>query len=395
MSEAFTPTLDERGSLINLVDNVIEKAIDERASDIHLEPYESHYRIRFRIDGMLHEFARLPIKLNSRFNARVKVMAGLDVAEHRLPQDGRILHKRPTGDTVNLRANTLATLWGEKVVLRILQPLSELPELSELGMSASQLNCYLQALTRQQGLVLVTGPTGSGKTVTLYSGLSVLNTTNRNVSAAEDPVEIDFKGINQISINPGIGLDFAKVLRALLRQDPDVIMVGEIRDLETAQMAMRAAQTGHLVLSTLHTNSAAASLSRLCNMGVATFNIAHSIRLIIAQRLVRRLCNECKIPLKLSASAARAEGFTDVATTGLNLFTELGCEACSEGFRGRVGVYELLPASEQLSRLIINGADTLAIEAHARSEGYPSLRTASLQKVREGTTSLNEANRLG
>ena len=384
----------EDAPLVKLINGLLLDAIDAAASDIHFEPYENVYRVRFRIDGLLHQIIEPSIKLAGRLASRLKVMAQMDISERRLPQDGRIKLRLSSSRFIEFRVNTLPTLWGEKVVLRIMDPLNTLLGIDALGFEGSQKKLYLNALDKQQGLILVTGPTGSGKTISLYSALQILNTNQRNISTAEDPVEINFQGINQVSVSPKIGLDFANAMRAFLRQDPDIIMVGEIRDPKTAEIAIRAAQTGHLVLSTLHTNSAAASITRLRSMGVPAFNIANSISLIIAQRLARRLCNSCKESTEIPEKVLIAEGFSSSQIKNIRLFSARGCEKCRDGYSGRIGFYEVVPITSALTRIIMDDGDAISLADQARSEGCLSLRESVLLKVAKGVTSLEEANRL-
>ena len=383
--------------VVRFVNKMLLDAIKQGVSDIHFEPYASSYRVRFRTDGILREASAPPAHLGKRLAARLKVMSALDISERRIPQDGRIKMKLSKARAIDFRVNTLPTLWGEKVVLRILDPATASMGIDALGFDPAQQDLYLQALHRPQGMILVTGPTGSGKTVTLYTGLNLLNTPQRNIATAEDPVEINLEGINQVSVNPKIGLDFAAALRAFLRQDPDVVMVGEIRDFETAEIAVKAAQTGHLVLSTLHTNSAAATLTRLRNIGIAAFNLATSVDLIVAQRLARRLCAKCKESVPLPSETLLAEGFTpaDIAC-GFDLFhpREGGCEACNNGYRGRIGIYEVVKITPALARLIMEEADALQLAERARAEGFDDLRRCGLAKVIAGVTSLAEINRV-
>ena len=382
--------------IVRFVREVLLDAVDAGASDIHFEPYESYYRIRLRIDGALREARRPPPNLSRRLAARLKVMAQLNVAERRVPQDGRI--KLPSGTkAIDFRVSTLPTMNGEKVVLRVLESGATRLGIDQLGFEEEQKQLYLNALRRPQGMVLVTGPTGSGKTVTLYAGLNVLNVEDRNIATAEDPVEINIEGINQVQVNPKVGLDFATALRAFLRQDPDVVMVGEIRDPETAETAVKAAQTGHLVLSTLHTNSAAETLTRLRNIGVSAFNLATSVTLIVAQRLARRLCERCKQRIVVPTQALRDEGFTNAeADAGLSIFqaNANGCGACDRGYRGRVGICEVVELTPPLQRLILAGGDSLALAEQARALGFDDLRRAALKKVMRGQTSLAEVNRV-
>lgn len=382
--------------IVKYVHEVLLEAVDAGASDVHFEPYERRYRIRVRIDGVLRESRRPPPTLSARFAARLKVMAQLDIAERRIPQDGRIKLATNSG-AVDFRVSTLPTMHGEKVVLRILDPSATRLGIDRLGFEDKQRERYLSALRRPQGMLLVTGPTGSGKTVTLYAGLSQLNAEERNIATAEDPVEINLEGVNQVQVNPKVGLDFKTALRAFLRQDPDVVMVGEIRDLETAETAIKAAQTGHLVLSTLHTNSAAETLTRLRNMGVPAFNLATSVTLIVAQRLARLLCRYCKRPIAVPPEALREEGFTDAdIATGFRVFdaNPHGCGECSHGYRGRTGIHEVVDISPELQRLIMNDGNSLALAEQARALGYDDLRRAGLTKAMRGLTSLAEVNRI-
>ncbi len=395
--EPFGTAVVDEAPIVRFVNQVLLDAINKGASDIHFEPLEESYRIRFRTDGVLSEVAKPPKRLGRRLAARLKVMAALDIAERRLPQDGRIKIKLSRSRTLDLRMNTLPTLWGEKVVLRILDPSDARLGVDALGFDERQKALFLEALRRPEGIVLVTGPTGSGKTVTLYTGLNLLNTPERNIATAEDPVEINLEGINQVNVNTKVGLNFAATLRAFLRQDPDVLMVGEIRDLETAEIAMQASQTGHLVLSTLHTNSAAETLTRLRNIGVPAFNLATSIVLIIAQRLVRRLCQECRLPFEAPAELLLRQGFgRQLVAQGLSLFQAAaeGCSHCRNGYRGRIGVYEIMRITPEITRIIMDDGDALSLAKQAREHGYPSLRASCLVKVAAGVTSLVEANRV-
>jgi type IV pilus assembly protein PilB len=382
--------------IVRFVHKMLLDAIKIGASDIHFEPYERSYRVRFRTDGVLHEVTSPPANLGSRLAARLKVMAELDISERRVPQDGRIKMKLSKTRAIDFRVNTLPTLWGEKIVLRILDPGSARMGIEALGFEEDQQEMLMESLFKPQGMILVTGPTGSGKTVTLYTGLNILNTDERNIATAEDPVEINLDGINQVNVNHRVGLDFASALRAFLRQDPDVVMVGEIRDLETAEIAIKAAQTGHMVLSTLHTNSAAETLTRLRNMGVHAFNLATSVDLIIAQRLARRLCPNCKQPIDLPTETYLEEGFTeeDIAS-GLELFEpgENGCSSCKDGYKGRVGIYEVVKVTPEMQRIIMEEGNSLEIAEQARVLGFNDLRRSGLLKVMQGVTSLQECNR--
>ncbi len=380
--------------VVRFVNKMLLDAIRGGSSDLHFEPYEKNYRVRFRTDGILREIAKPPINLAGRISARLKVMANLDISERRKPQDGRIKMRISKTRSIDFRVNTLPTLWGEKVVMRILDPSSAQLGIDALGYEADQKELYLAALRQPQGMILVTGPTGSGKTVSLYTGINILNTTDINISTAEDPVEINMEGINQVNVNPRQGLDFAQALRSFLRQDPDVIMVGEIRDLETAEIAIKASQTGHLVLSTLHTNSAAETLTRLQNMGIASFNIATSVSLIIAQRLARKLCPHCKKSSSIPREAQIQEGF-DIAKIGsFTIFEPVGCDQCNAGYRGRVGIYEVVKNTKDLQRLIMESGNAIEISSQMRKDGFDDLRTSGLAKVMQGVTSLAEVNRV-
>ncbi|WP_328515966.1 type IV-A pilus assembly ATPase PilB [Marinobacterium weihaiense] len=382
--------------IVRFVNKVLLDAIRKGASDIHFEPYEKAYRVRCRIDGMLQEVHRPPLNLANRLTARLKVMSRMDISERRVPQDGRIKLKVSNRRTIDFRVNTLPTLWGEKIVLRILDPGSAKMGVEALGFEPDQKEAYLTTLEQPQGMILVTGPTGSGKTVSLYTGLNILNTEERNISTAEDPVEINLEGINQVHVNPKVGLTFAEALRAFLRQDPDVVMVGEIRDLETAEISIKAAQTGHMVLSTLHTNSAPETLTRLRNMGVPAFNIATSVSLIIAQRLGRRLCGNCKQPITLPEAALLEEGFTpeQVANLELHEANAEGCSKCNRGYKGRVGIYEMMKMSPEIAECIMQNGNSLDILRVAQEQGFRTLRQSGLMKVAAGLTSLEELNRV-
>ncbi|MDA1371576.1 MAG: type IV-A pilus assembly ATPase PilB [Proteobacteria bacterium] len=384
----------EEAPIVGFVNNLLQDAIRKVASDIHIEPYEKAYRIRFRVDGILQEVNRPPISMANRIASRLKIMSQMDISERRIPQDGRIKLKLSSTRAIDFRGNTLPTLWGEKIVLRLLDPASTRLGIDELGYEDCQKQLYLGALRLNQGLILVTGPTGSGKTVSLYTGLNILNTAERNISAAEDPVEINLEGINQLAVNNKIGLNFAAALRAFLRQDPDVVMVGEIRDLETAEIAIRAAQTGHLVLSTLHTTSASETITRLQNMGIPAFNLATSLSLIIAQRLIRRLCNLCKESVEIPEKVLREEGFTSKLLSGAQLYQAVGCKHCSDGYKGRIGIYEVVPITDSLSRIIMAGGNSIQIADQSQAEGFHNLRHSALCKVARSLTSLEEANRL-
>lgn len=380
--------------VVRFVDDLLEHAIASGASDIHIEPYEHSCRIRFRYDGLLQEVGRPPPHLVKQLVARLKVLAQLDIAQKRLPQDGRLQVASAGGQPTDFRLNTLPTLWGEKLVLRVLDTCQAALEIDRLGMDDGQQQHYLGALRRRQGLILVTGPTGSGKTVSLYTGLRVLNTPECNIATVEDPVEIHMEGINQVAVKQKQGLDFALALRAFLRQDPDVIMVGEIRDSETADIAVKAAQTGHLVLSTLHTNNASETVNRLFSMGIAGFNLASALSLVMAQRLLRRLCPHCKEKAHYPDTLLRRAGFGQRMRRKLSLYSARGCSDCHNGYRGRVGIYEVVPITSPLKRIIMTGNDPAAFAAEARRAGYGSLRHAALGKAALGITSLEEANRL-
>ena len=385
----------EDAPVVKYVNKILVDAINKGASDIHFEPYEKRYRVRYRIDGILSEVASPPINLAAKLTARVKVMSRMDISERRVPQDGRIKLKLSKKRAIDFRVNTCPTLFGEKVVLRILDPSSAQLGIDALGYEPEQKKLYMDALSNPYGMILVTGPTGSGKTVSLYTGLNILNVPETNISTAEDPAEINLEGINQVNVNDKVGLTFAEALKAFLRQDPDIIMVGEIRDLETASIAIKAAQTGHLVLSTLHTNDAPQTLTRLMNMGVPAFNIATSVNLIIAQRLGRRLCNECKTVDDLPQEVLVSEGFTkpDLAE-GFKIYKAVGCDKCTGGYKGRVGIYQVMAVSEEMGRLIMGGANSIDLADQARKEGIDDLRRSALKKVMQGVLSLEEANRV-
>ncbi|MBA1262400.1 type IV-A pilus assembly ATPase PilB [Stutzerimonas stutzeri] len=380
--------------VVRFVNKMLLDAIKRGSSDLHFEPYEKSYRVRFRTDGVLHEVARPPVQLVSRISARLKVMAALDIAERRKPQDGRIKMKVSKNKSIDFRVNSLPTLWGEKIVMRILDSSSAKMGIDALGYEEDQKALYMAALKQPQGMILVTGPTGSGKTVSLYTGLNILNTIDVNISTAEDPVEINLEGINQVNVNPRQGMDFAQALRAFLRQDPDIIMVGEIRDLETAEIAIKAAQTGHMVMSTLHTNSAAETLTRLRNMGVPAFNIATSVNLIIAQRLARKLCPSCKTEVEVPREALLKEGFPENRIGTFQLYGPVGCDNCNGGYKGRVGIYEVVKITPALQRLIMEEGNSIDIALQARKDGFNDLRLSGLVKAMHGITSLEEVNRV-
>ncbi len=380
--------------IVRFVNKVLLDAINKKASDIHFEPYEKIYRVRVRLDGVLEEVASPPVSLAPRIAARLKVMSRLDISERRIPQDGRIKMQLSKKRAIDFRVNTCPTLFGEKIVLRILDPSSATLGIDVLGYEEDQKQLYLNALSKPYGMILVTGPTGSGKTVSLYTGLNILNTVDRNISTAEDPAEINMPGINQVNVHPKVGLTFAAALRAFLRQDPDVIMVGEIRDLETAEIAIKAAQTGHLVLSTLHTNDAPQTLTRLANMGVPPYNIASAVTLIIAQRLARRLCDHCKTLDPAPREALLEEGLTEAQLENHKIYKAVGCDRCNKGYKGRVGIYQVLPMSEEIGRLIMEGGNAMQLANQAKKEGVADLRESGLKKVIAGITSLEEINRV-
>ena len=379
--------------VVKFVNKVLMDAINRGASDIHIEPYEKTYRVRYRQDGMLTEIANPPLAMSARIAARLKILSRLDIAERRIPQDGRMKMRISKNRAIDFRVSTLPTLWGEKIVMRILDPTSATLGVEKLGFEDFQKQLFLDAINRPYGMVLVTGPTGSGKTVTLYTGLNILNTPDNNISTAEDPVEINLAGINQVNINEKAGLNFASALRAFLRQDPDIIMVGEIRDLETAEIAIKAAQTGHMVLSTLHTNDAPSTLTRLANMGVPPFNIASAVNLIMAQRLARRLCPHCKKPIDIPKHALLKAGFKEEDLNGLVIHGAVGCDACNGGYKGRVGIYQVMPVTPAIGEIIMRGGNQLDIQKQAEKEGVPDLRRSGLKKVKDGVTTLDEVER--
>jgi len=384
----------EDAPVVKFINKVLIDAIKRGASDIHFEPYETAYRVRFRMDGMLRAVASPPVKLNPRISSRLKVMSGLDIAERRVPQDGRIKLNLSKTKAIDFRVSTCPTLFGEKIVLRILDGSAAKMGIEKLGYEDDQKKLFVDAIDKPYGMVLVTGPTGSGKTVSLYTALNILNTEGRNISTVEDPVEIRLPGVNQVQQNVKRGMTFAAALRSFLRQDPDVIMVGEIRDLETAEIAIKAAQTGHMVLSTLHTNDASQTISRLMNMGIAPYNITSSVTLVIAQRLARRL-HDCKKPMDLPAAALLAEGFSQAEIdAGLQIFDAVGCSSCNEGYKGRTGIYQVMPLTEAIQKIILAGGSALQIAEQARNEGIRDLRASALLKVRQGVLSLAEINRV-
>jgi type IV pilus assembly protein PilB len=385
----------EDAPVVRFVNKVLIDAIKRGASDVHFEPYEKVFRVRTRLDGVLSEVATPPVILANKVCARLKVMSRMDIAERRVPQDGRIKMRLSKNRAIDFRVNTCPTLFGEKIVLRILDPSSAKLGIEMLGYDDHQREMYEKHLAKPYGMILVTGPTGSGKTVSLYTGLNILNTEDRNISTAEDPAEINLPGINQVNVNPKVGLTFASALKAFLRQDPDVIMVGEIRDLETAEIAIKAAQTGHLVLSTLHTNDAPKTLTRLVDMGVKPYAIATSVSLIIAQRLARRLCDKCKELKEIPREALEKEGFSvEELDAGVTIFAPKGCKSCNAGYKGRLGIFQVMEVSEAMGRIIMEGGNAIQIADQAIQEGVIDLRQAGLNKVKDGVTSLDEVNRV-
>ena len=390
-----SPQGDE-SPIVKYINKLLIDAIRMGASDLHFEPYEKTYRVRYRVDGVLRQIATPPLQMATRLASRLKVMSQMDISEKRMPQDGRIKLKLSKTKAIDFRVNSLPTLFGEKLVLRILDPSSAMLGIEALGYEDDQKALFMEALEKPQGMLLITGPTGSGKTVSLYTGLNILNTEDTNISTAEDPVEINLEGINQVNVNPKTGLTFSAALKAFLRQDPDVIMVGEIRDLETAEIAIKAAQTGHMVMSTLHTNSAPETLTRLRNMGVPSFNIATSVNLVIAQRLARRLCSQCKAPVDVPKQSLIELGFTeqDLANPDLQIFQPIGCAECREGYKGRVGIYEVMKVTPAISQIIMEDGNALQIAAASEKAGFDNLRRSGLKKVMQGITSLQEINRV-
>lgn len=380
--------------IVRFVNKLLLDAINKGASDIHVEPYEKRFRVRYRVDGVLQEAAFPPLNMAGRIIARIKVMSQMDISERRVPQDGRIKMKLSAKRAIDFRVNTCPTLFGEKIVLRILDPSSAQLGIEMLGYETDQEKLYLDALAQPYGMILVTGPTGSGKTVSLYTGLNILNRPEMNISTAEDPAEINLPGINQVNVNPKVGLTFAEALKAFLRQDPDVIMVGEIRDLETANIAIKAAQTGHLVLSTLHTNDAPQTLTRLANMGVPPFNIATAVSLIIAQRLARKLCDHCKEVEEVPEAALLQEGFDESEVGSFQVYKAVGCNQCNGGYKGRAGIFQVMPVSEAMGKIIMDGGNSMQVAEQAALEGVTDLRRSALNKVMAGITSLEEANRV-
>ena len=386
-----TQTEVEDAPVVKFLHKMMVDAVNMRASDLHFEPYEHQYRVRFRIDGELREIASPPTAIKEKLASRIKVLSRLDISEKRVPQDGRMKLKMGPDRVIDFRVSTLPTLFGEKIVIRILDPSSARLGIDALGYEPEEKERLLKAIERPYGMILVTGPTGSGKTVSLYTCLNLLNKPGVNIATAEDPSEINLPGVNQVNVNERAGLTFAVALRAFLRQDPDIIMVGEIRDLETADIAIKAAQTGHLVLSTLHTNDAPTTLTRMRNMGIPPFNIASSVILITAQRLARRLCTQCKAPVDIPRETLREAGFADNELDGSwTPYGPVGCAACHNGYKGRVGIYEVMPISEEIQRIILADGSELEIAEQARREGVRSLRAAGLHKVKTGVTSLEE-----
>ena len=380
--------------VVRFINKVLLDAINSGASDIHFEPYEKFYRVRYRRDGVLAEIATPPVGLTRKISARLKVLSRLDISERRVPQDGRMKMKLSKNRAIDFRVSTCPTLFGEKIVLRILDPTSAQLGIDVLGYEEDQKELYLSALSKPQGMILVTGPTGSGKTVSLYTGLNILNTEDRNISTAEDPAEINLPGINQVNVDNKVGLTFSSALKAFLRQDPDVIMVGEIRDMETGEIAIKAAQTGHLVLSTLHTNDAPQTLSRMVNMGIAPYNIASSVELIIAQRLARRLCPNCKAVKDIPPQTLVDEGFSPDVVKTLKVYGPVGCDQCNGGYKGRVGIYQVMPISDTMRRIIMEGGNAIQLADQAQKEGINDLHQSGLVKVQAGLTSLEEVNRV-
>ncbi|WP_372843193.1 type IV-A pilus assembly ATPase PilB [Psychrobacter sp.] len=386
----------EEAPVVKFVNKMLVDAIRMGASDLHFEPYEKSYRVRFRVDGVMQKMANPPVQLAGKIAARLKVMSQMDISERRVPQDGRIKLKISKDKAIDFRVSCLPTLFGEKLVLRILDPSSAMLGIEALGYEPDQQEMFLEALHKPQGMLLITGPTGSGKTVSLYTGINILNTGSTNISTAEDPVEINLEGINQVNVNPKVGLNFSTALKSFLRQDPDIVMVGEIRDLETAEIAIKAAQTGHMVLSTLHTNSAPETLTRLRNMGVASFNIATSVNLVIAQRLARRLCKNCKKPISIPRQSLLEIGFTDADLDDTNniIYEPVGCNDCREGYKGRVGIYEVMKVTPDISRIIMEDGNAIDIKDTALKNGFRDLRRSGILKVLQGVTSIQEMMRV-
>lgn len=386
----------DEAPIVKYINKLLIDAIRMGASDLHFEPYEKIYRVRYRVDGVLRQIATPPLQLANRLSSRLKVMSQMDISEKRVPQDGRIKLKLSKNKAIDFRVNSLPTLFGEKLVLRILDPSSAMLGIDALGYEPEQKELFMQALDKPQGMLLITGPTGSGKTVSLYTGLNILNREDTNISTAEDPVEINLQGINQVNVNNKVGLTFSAALKSFLRQDPDIVMVGEIRDLETAEIAIKAAQTGHMVMSTLHTNSAPETLTRLRNMGVPSFNIATSVNLVIAQRLARRLCSQCKKPADIPQQSLLEMGFTetDLQQPEFQVYEPVGCNECREGYKGRVGIYEVMKVTPEISRIIMEDGNALEIADASARAGFNNLRRSGLIKVMQGVTSLQEVNRV-
>ena len=386
----------DEAPVVKFVNKMLVDAIRMGASDLHFEPYEKTYRVRFRVDGVMQKMASPPVQLAGKIAARLKVMSQMDISERRVPQDGRIKLKLSKNKAIDFRVNSLPTLFGEKIVLRILDPSSAMLGIEALGYEPDQKEMFLEALHKPQGMLLITGPTGSGKTVSLYTGINILNTGETNISTAEDPVEINLEGINQVNVNQKVGLTFANALKSFLRQDPDIVMVGEIRDLETAEIAIKAAQTGHMVLSTLHTNSAPETLTRLKNMGVASFNIATSVNLVIAQRLARRLCKNCKKPIDIPRHSLLELGFfeEDLDNPDHVIYEPVGCGECREGYKGRVGIYEVMKVNQDISRIIMEDGNAIDIKDAALKNGFRDLRRSGILKVLQGVTSIQEMMRV-
>ena len=386
----------EEAPIVKYINKLLVDAIRMGASDLHFEPYEKVYRVRYRVDGVLRQIATPPLQLANRLASRLKVMSQMDISEKRVPQDGRIKLKLSKNKAIDFRVNSLPTLFGEKLVLRILDPSSAMLGIDALGYEPAQKKLFMDAFDKPQGMLLITGPTGSGKTVSLYTGLNILNREDTNISTAEDPVEINLEGVNQVNVNNKVGLTFAAALKSFLRQDPDIVMVGEIRDLETAEIAIKAAQTGHMVLSTLHTNSAPETLTRLRNMGVPSFNIATSVNLVIAQRLARRLCSQCKEAVEVPEQSLLEMGFTeeDIVNPEFQIYQPVGCSECRDGYKGRVGIYEVMKVTPEISRLIMEDGNAIQIADAADQAGFNNLRRSGLMKVMQGVTSLQEVNRV-
>jgi type IV pilus assembly protein PilB len=385
---------DTENAVVSAVNKILIEAIRRGASDVHIEPYAKQYRVRMRIDGALHHIHLLPRELKEAIAQRIKIMAHCDLTDRRRPSDGSFAYGLGRGRSVDIRVNTVPTVHGEKIALRLIDPTVSQMGIDSLGYEEFQKKHFVKALARTQGMILVTGPTGSGKTVSMYAAINHLNDGARNICTVEDPVEIEVQGVNQVNVNPTVELTFANALRAFLRQDPDVILVGEIRDPETAEVAVKAAQTGHLVLSTLHTNDAPQTVIRLIDLGIPRYSLASALRLIIAQRLARRLCTHCREPLKLSADVLKAEGFSDEMLADATVFRAVGCTRCKDGYSGRVGLYQVMPVGDEMVHLILSGANAPELAALAKKEGVWDLRRAGLEKVRRGITTIEEINRV-